>query len=198
MDTFLHTTGTSVQLIKSWYRTFQSLLMLDVTWGGVVYWQTCQILSNYWMAWASSPKQARKISRLNLISVYTGLAFGSTFFIIIRSLLVEYVGLRTAQQYFLSMMRCLFRAPMSFFDSTPTGRILNRVLNENFERLLEFHSLRYHSCPRILKFNFFFFPRIWRILTRCAVFWDRPPPTKVSSTGRFITNSMDSWWPQYH
>ncbi|XP_073385743.1 ABC transporter C family member 5 isoform X2 [Physcomitrium patens] len=95
---------------------------------------TCQILSNYWMAWATSPKQGRKSpSPLNLISVYTGLAFGSTFFIIVRSLLVEYVGLRTAQQYFLSMMRCLFRAPMSFFDSTPAGRILNRTSSDQSE-----------------------------------------------------------------
>lgn len=109
------------------YHNLQSIVLIFWT-RDLECCQTCQILSNYWMAWATSPKQGRKSpSPLNLISVYTGLAFGSTFFIIVRSLLVEYVGLRTAQQYFLSMMRCLFRAPMSFFDSTPAGRILNRV-----------------------------------------------------------------------
>jgi ABC-type bacteriocin/lantibiotic exporter with double-glycine peptidase domain len=108
------------------------------------------------MAWASSPREGRKMpSRLSVMSLYTALAFGSTFFIIIRSLLVEYVGLRTAQQYFLSMMRCLFRAPMSFFDSTPTGRILNRVqtisihLNVQLQADNEYYSSSYLNPNRM-------------------------------------------------
>lgn len=46
---------------------------------------------------------------------------------VFRALLVSIAGLLAAQKYFLSMIRCIFRAPMSFFDSTPAGRILNRV-----------------------------------------------------------------------
>jgi len=39
------------------------------------------------------------------------------------------VGCKTANILFEKMHECIFRAPMSFFDSTPSGRILNRVSN---------------------------------------------------------------------
>ncbi|KAK9015948.1 hypothetical protein V6N11_007035 [Hibiscus sabdariffa] len=43
------------------------------------------------------------------------------------AVLVATFGLAAAQKLFLNMLRSVFRAPMSFFDSTPAGRILNRV-----------------------------------------------------------------------
>ncbi len=52
---------------------------------------------------------------------------GSGVFVIIHSLLVAFVGLKTAQQLFLDMIRIVFGAPMSFFDTTPTGRLLSWV-----------------------------------------------------------------------
>ncbi|CAI7772157.1 unnamed protein product, partial [Closterium sp. NIES-54] len=37
------------------------------------------------------------------------------------------VGPRTAHGFFQDMLHAVFRAPMAFFDSTPTGRTLARV-----------------------------------------------------------------------
>lgn len=91
--------------------------------------QVLQILSNYWMAWGTPAVegQAAKVSSKVLITVYCLLAVSSTAFVMLRAIIVSIVGLKTAQKYFLKMLRSVFRAPMSFFDSTPTGRILNRV-----------------------------------------------------------------------
>lgn len=91
--------------------------------------QLLQIASNYWMAWANpqTPGDQAKTSNLVLIGVYMALAFGSSWFIFVRAVLVATFGLAAAQKLFLNMLRTVFRAPMSFFDSTPAGRILNRV-----------------------------------------------------------------------
>lgn len=91
--------------------------------------QVLQIASNWWMAWANPQTQGDlpKTSPMVLLVVYMALAFGSSWFIFIRAVLVATFGLAAAQKLFLKMLRCLFRAPMSFFDSTPAGRILNRV-----------------------------------------------------------------------
>lgn len=92
--------------------------------------QVLQIASSWWMAWAN-PQTAGdkpKTSSMMLIVVYMALSFGSSWFIFVRAVLVATFGLAAAQKLFLKMLRTVFRAPMSFFDSTPAGRILNRVL----------------------------------------------------------------------
>lgn len=91
--------------------------------------QFLQIASNWWMAWANPQTEGdqAKVSPMVLLVVYMALAFGSSCFIFVRAVLVATFGLAAAQKLFLKMLRSVFRAPMSFFDSTPAGRILNRV-----------------------------------------------------------------------
>jgi hypothetical protein len=91
--------------------------------------QLLQIASNWWMAWANPQTEggAPKTDNVVLLVVYMSLAFGSSLFVFVRSLLVATFGLGAAQKLFVKMLRCVFRAPMSFFDTTPCARILNRV-----------------------------------------------------------------------
>jgi ATP-binding cassette subfamily C (CFTR/MRP) protein 2 len=94
-----------------------------------VLFQILQIGSNYWMAWATPVSQDMKpaVASSTLMIVYVALAIGSSFCILVRSILVGTTGYKTATELFNKMHYCIFRAPMSFFDATPTGRILNRV-----------------------------------------------------------------------
>lgn len=91
--------------------------------------QFLQIASSWWMAWANPQTEGDqpKVSPMVLLGVYMALAFGSSWFVFVRAVLVATFGLAAAQKLFLNMLRSVFRAPMSFFDSTPAGRILNRV-----------------------------------------------------------------------
>lgn len=91
--------------------------------------QFLQIASNWWMAWANPQTEGDepKVTPTTLLLVYMALAFGSSCFIFVRAVLVATFGLEAAQKLFFNMLRCIFHAPMSFFDSTPAGRILNRV-----------------------------------------------------------------------
>ncbi|KAK6940597.1 ABC transporter type 1, transmembrane domain [Dillenia turbinata] len=91
--------------------------------------QILQIASNWWMAWANpqTPGDNPRTSAMVLLLIYMALAFGSSWFVFIRAVLVATFGLAAAQKFFTKMLTRVFRAPMSFFDSTPAGRILNRV-----------------------------------------------------------------------
>ncbi|CAN6485835.1 unnamed protein product [Victoria cruziana] len=91
--------------------------------------QVLQIAGNWWMAWANPQTVGDKprTSSAVLLIVYMSLAFGSSLFVFLRAVLVATFGLAAAQKLFLKMLISIFRAPMSFFDSTPAGRILNRV-----------------------------------------------------------------------
>ncbi|CAD5171553.1 unnamed protein product [Musa acuminata subsp. malaccensis] len=94
-----------------------------------ILFQVLEICSNYWMALESplSDDLEPPVSGSMLISVYVALAVGSAACILIRTLLIVIVGYKTATMLFNKMHACIFRAPISFFDSTPTGRILNRA-----------------------------------------------------------------------
>ncbi|XP_022960114.1 ABC transporter C family member 5-like [Cucurbita moschata] len=94
-----------------------------------VLFQFLQIASNWWMAWANPQTEGDqpKVTPTILLVVYMALAFGSSWFVFVRAILVAMFGLAAAQKLFIKMLTSIFRAPMSFFDSTPAGRILNRV-----------------------------------------------------------------------
>ncbi|KAB1199141.1 ABC transporter C family member 7 [Morella rubra] len=81
------------------------------------------------MAWATPVSQDEKpaVSSSTLIIVYFALAFGGSFCILVETMLLVTAGYKTATLFFNKMHACIFRAPMSFFDATPSGRILDRA-----------------------------------------------------------------------
>uniref|UniRef100_A0A0D9UXD6 ABC transporter C family member 13 n=1 Tax=Leersia perrieri TaxID=77586 RepID=A0A0D9UXD6_9ORYZ len=97
--------------------------------------QLLQIGSNYWMAWAApvSKDVEPPVSMSTLIYVYVALAFGSSLCILVRALILVTAAYKTATLLFNKMHMSIFRAPMSFFDSTPSGRILNRASTDQSE-----------------------------------------------------------------
>ncbi|WJX71024.1 Multidrug resistance-associated protein 7 [Trifolium repens] len=70
------------------------------------------------------------VSTLKLILVYFLIGAISTVFLFTRSLLVVALGLQSSKYLFSKLINSLFRAPMSFYDSTPLGRILSRVSSD--------------------------------------------------------------------
>ena len=91
--------------------------------------QVLQVASNYWMAWACPPTSETepKLGMNKVLFVYVLLSVGSSLCVLLRATLVLRTGLWTAEKLFTNMLHSVLRAPMAFFDSTPSGRILNRV-----------------------------------------------------------------------
>ncbi|XP_054796176.1 ABC transporter C family member 3-like isoform X2 [Prosopis cineraria] len=94
-----------------------------------ILFQLLQIGSNYWMAWATpiSSNVIAPAGTFMLMIVYVALAIGSSFCILSRTMLLSTAGYKTATLLFNKMHNCIFRAPMSFFDATPSGRIISRA-----------------------------------------------------------------------
>ncbi|XBJ26268.1 hypothetical protein VPH35_003731 [Triticum aestivum] len=94
-----------------------------------IIFQSLQIGSNLWMAWAApvSKDVNPPVNSSMMINVYVALALVTSLCVFIRSYLLVMAGCKTAIMLFDKMHQCIFRAPMSFFDSTPSGRILNRA-----------------------------------------------------------------------
>ncbi|XP_078447581.1 ABC transporter C family member 3-like isoform X2 [Wolffia australiana] len=93
-----------------------------------VAFQGLQIGSNYWIAWAIERKET--VTRKKLLVVFVVLSVASSLFVLFRAALLAKVALETAQRLFLDMTNAVFRAPLSFFDCTPSSRILNRASDD--------------------------------------------------------------------
>ncbi|XP_022737847.1 ABC transporter C family member 10-like isoform X1 [Durio zibethinus] len=86
-----------------------------------------QISQNSWMA-ASVDNPS--VSPLKLIGVYLVIGFFSTLLLLCRSLSTVTLGIRSSKSLFSQLINSLFRAPMTFYDSTPLGRILSRASSD--------------------------------------------------------------------
>ncbi|KAH7279989.1 hypothetical protein KP509_37G046700 [Ceratopteris richardii] len=85
--------------------------------------QSFAIIRDFWLSNATSKSS---ISVGGFIRMYTLLCSSNWLFIVARSILMALFSLKSTQKFYLDMLKSIFRAPMSFFDTTPSGRILTR------------------------------------------------------------------------
>lgn len=90
-------------------------------------WQGSLMASDYWLASSTSANNASSFKPSLFIEVYVIIAVVSVLLVTGRAFLVTYWGLETAQIFFKQILNSILHAPMSFFDTTPSGRILSRV-----------------------------------------------------------------------
>ncbi|RYR31821.1 hypothetical protein Ahy_B01g056746 [Arachis hypogaea] len=90
-----------------------------------ILFQVMQMGSNYWISWAA--EQTGRVTKGMLMGTFVLLSGGSSIFILGRTVLMAVVAIETSQRLFHGMITSVFRAPVSFFDTTPSSRILSRV-----------------------------------------------------------------------
>lgn len=95
-----------------------------------ILFQVMQMGSNYWMSWATEKKG--RVDNAQLMGIFALLSGGSSIFILGRTVLMAKIAVETAQRLFHGMITSVFRAPVSFFDTTPSSRILSRVSFASF------------------------------------------------------------------
>lgn len=93
--------------------------------GFALVWQGSDMASNYWLSYQTSGSLPFNPSLF--LGVYVAIAAFSMILQVIKTLLETVLGLQTAQIFFKNMFDSILHAPMSFFDTTPSGRILSRV-----------------------------------------------------------------------
>ncbi|XP_015787127.1 canalicular multispecific organic anion transporter 2-like [Tetranychus urticae] len=84
-----------------------------------------------WSDDADDPVKLNNTSfRLYRLGVYAALGTGSSLLILINTQIFAMALLNGANWIHNKMLHKIIRAPMSFFDTTPTGRILNRFTKD--------------------------------------------------------------------
>lgn len=98
--------------------------------------QTCRVLTNWWLSrWSTAESVAAYLHSLGLpassqrsmyLGVYVGLGLGYSLLVFMRSWSNALGGFHASGIIYRNSLSALIKAPMTFFDTTPIGRILNR------------------------------------------------------------------------
>ena len=86
--------------------------------------QGCNIVTNLWLSWWTSNKFG--YSTGTYIGTYAALGMVQAFLMFAFSLCLTFFGTNSSKVLLQRAMTRVLRAPMSFFDTTPLGRITNR------------------------------------------------------------------------
>ncbi|KAL5747604.1 hypothetical protein ACOSQ2_024901 [Xanthoceras sorbifolium] len=86
-----------------------------------------QVIQSYWLA---VNVHNSLVSRVKLIAIYSVIGCFLPVLLLLRSFSIVVLGCKTSESIFSALLRSFFQAPMSFYDSTPLGRILSRVSSD--------------------------------------------------------------------
>lgn len=95
--------------------------------------QTAQVLGNYWLKdWTEhNEKYGGNDAVGKFIGVYLALGLGSSVLVIFQNLILWiFCSIEASRKLHERMAFAIFRSPMSFFETTPSGRILNRFSSD--------------------------------------------------------------------
>ncbi|CAJ1877943.1 unnamed protein product [Sphenostylis stenocarpa] len=92
-------------------------------------WQGSLMASDYWLAYETS-EESGIVNPSLFISIYAIIAAVSVILVVMRCYFFTILGLKTAQIFFAQILRSILHAPMSFYDTTPSGRILSRASSD--------------------------------------------------------------------
>lgn len=129
----------------SYIRACGILLFVGGVFGGLVIYNLVVVTSSWWLGyWADHSDDDddegndddafgfgfKKVNASNGLAVYIIISFLGIFIIFLALLSAAISGQRACRTFHQNMLEGIMRARMSFFDTTPTGRILNRFSND--------------------------------------------------------------------
>lgn len=95
--------------------------------------QTAQVLGNFWLKnWTEyNEAHGSNGSVGKFIGVYLAFGLGSSLLVILQNLILWiFCSIEASRKLHERMAFAIFRSPMSFFETTPSGRILNRFSSD--------------------------------------------------------------------
>ncbi|OAD00212.1 hypothetical protein MUCCIDRAFT_166009 [Mucor lusitanicus CBS 277.49] len=114
--------------------------------------QGSQVGSNIWLKhWSSNNSQDGANNNVWLyLGIYALIGWSATIFAFLQTMVMwVFCAIRSARYLHSSMLESVVKSPMSFFDTTPLGRILNRFSKDE------------HTIDEVLPRNFNMYIRVF-------------------------------------
>ncbi|SPO01024.1 probable multidrug resistance protein [Cephalotrichum gorgonifer] len=115
------------------YAKANNIVAVGVYLGAMVASQSASMGGSVWLKeWAeSNQKEGINDHILKFISIYFAFGIGASALSVVQTLVLWiFCSIEASRKLHERMANAIFRSPMSFFDVTPTGRILNRFSSD--------------------------------------------------------------------
>ncbi|CAH8871965.1 unnamed protein product [Trichobilharzia szidati] len=126
-------TGSINLLVLRAYGNAYGHWRLSLTFGAFILLGMATITNQTWLGYWSGKESTRQFNLtkgnhtlLYYISIYSILAFLQVFFTGVQNILLNFGSASVSSTTHSDLLSCILRAPSEFFDTTPSGRILNR------------------------------------------------------------------------
>jgi ATP-binding cassette subfamily C (CFTR/MRP) protein 1 len=88
------------------------------------------VASKWWLTHWSA--HGTKDNQIYYLSVYGAINLFNIVAVLIRLIFITLIGLRASRKIYSDLLQNIMHAPMSFFDTTPIGRIINRFSQDMY------------------------------------------------------------------
>jgi len=89
--------------------------------------EACSVGTGIWLAYWSSAEVTTNQQRDFYLTVHGSIGAGQSFFIFMYSLTLFWGAIKASRTLHRKLIVNILRLPMTFFDTTPLGRIMNRL-----------------------------------------------------------------------
>ncbi|GJJ74765.1 ATP-binding cassette, subfamily C (CFTR/MRP), member 1 [Entomortierella parvispora] len=125
--------GIEWRLVKAYakactYRTSISIVLINTV------THMCVLVTALWLKhWIGKSQDDLSKSIVLFLGVYTGITFLYAFcYLVYMYLIMSVARIRASEFFHRKLIETIVRLPMSFFDTTPLGRIVNRFSSDCF------------------------------------------------------------------
>jgi ATP-binding cassette, subfamily C (CFTR/MRP), member 1 len=118
--------------------------------------QTAQVAGSVWLKkWAEYNSETNGNPKIGYyLGIYFAIGIGSSALVVVQTLILWiFCSIQASKKLHERMAIAIFRSPMSFFETTPAGRILNRFSSDIYridEVLARTFNMLFINCARSL------------------------------------------------
>jgi ABC-type multidrug transport system fused ATPase/permease subunit len=112
---------------RAWINAFGGMFAGSIVVMGFIAAQGVTLLATLWISYWSEQAQKYPDSQMYYVYVYMALNAIAALTMFVRVLLLYLGSLHASRLMFNDLLSRVLRAPISFFDTTPLGRIVNRM-----------------------------------------------------------------------
>ena len=132
-----------------------------------------QVGQNWWLSiWSNTTtiqqKEHRPLQNGKYITVYVALGLASLGLQGGRALLLVLGSFNASRRLHVNLLAKVMRLPMAFFDSQPTGRLLNRCASDPWSGFIILCAVLHTSCYNLFDSQPTGVSTHWYVLNRCT------------------------------